>query len=424
MITLHLGFTLLPCLLGGLYWLTHPGWLEAGYINRDFTLTERLLTQARVLWFYLGLIFLPSLGRMGLYHDDFSLSTSLWQPLSTFPAVAALLAMLSAALLLARRYPAFLFSVGFFLIGHSIESSVIPLEMVHEHRNYLPLFGPLFGSVLAIYTLWQHHPGLRRLLAGAGVIVLLGLALLTTRRAADWGNDLQRALLDARHHPDSPRSQVEAGILLTQAAQNQSASRQLLEQASYHFSRAAELDRYAVNGQFGLLVVEQQLGRSLDPARINTLERQLKTPPLAASTPDALIRFIECHSDERCQFSLDTVMRLTRALSENPNLRPADRARVYAAAVQLFLNRQQPQSALIFAVASVQAQPEHVQLRLNLAATLMDLGRLSDARLELEQARKLDLDDFYLSRHDRLQSQLDALQKQIPDTPDIRVKNQ
>ncbi len=26
----------------------------------------------------------------------------------------------------------------FFLVGHSMESSLYPLEMVYEHRNYLP----------------------------------------------------------------------------------------------------------------------------------------------------------------------------------------------------------------------------------------------------------------------------------------------
>ena len=37
-----------------------------------------------------------------------------------------------------RRYPLLLLALLFFLVGHSMESTVIPLEMVYEHRNYLP----------------------------------------------------------------------------------------------------------------------------------------------------------------------------------------------------------------------------------------------------------------------------------------------
>ncbi len=42
------------------------------------------------------------------------------------------------AFLLRRRYPLLLLAVLFFLVGHSMESTLIPLEMVYEHRNYLP----------------------------------------------------------------------------------------------------------------------------------------------------------------------------------------------------------------------------------------------------------------------------------------------
>jgi hypothetical protein len=44
------------------------------YNGRDFTLTERVLTEARILVFYLKMIIMPSIRELGLYHDDITLS--------------------------------------------------------------------------------------------------------------------------------------------------------------------------------------------------------------------------------------------------------------------------------------------------------------------------------------------------------------
>lgn len=71
---------------------------------REFTLEERLLTQARVLWDYAGQFILPDLSRLGLYHDDFSISRSLWEPVATAWSLVAWMALLGLGLYLCR-YP-------------------------------------------------------------------------------------------------------------------------------------------------------------------------------------------------------------------------------------------------------------------------------------------------------------------------------
>ena len=37
------------------------------------------------------------------------------------------------------------FALAWFLAGHVLESTFVPLELVHEHRNYLPQYSILFG---------------------------------------------------------------------------------------------------------------------------------------------------------------------------------------------------------------------------------------------------------------------------------------
>ena len=111
--------------------------LLAGYQQRPFTLTQRLLTQPRVVMFYLSLLFWPSPQRLNLDHD-FAFSVSLLEPLGTVLALAALAVLALVAALTAKKQPLISFGVVWFLANLVIESSIIPLEIIFEHRTYLP----------------------------------------------------------------------------------------------------------------------------------------------------------------------------------------------------------------------------------------------------------------------------------------------
>ena len=191
---------LAPLLVGLALFAWQPGLLLDGYASRPFTLGERLLTEARVLWFYVGLVLLPTPARLGLYHDDIATSTGLLEPWTTLLALDGWLVVLMAALLLRRRAPAFTFGVLWFLAGHALESTVVPLEIAHEHRNYLPSFGLLFAAVYGVAR-FARHTGNRRVYAALGLAAALALGFGTFGRAASWHSD--ETIIEAlyRHHP-------------------------------------------------------------------------------------------------------------------------------------------------------------------------------------------------------------------------------
>ncbi|MGZ3236435.1 MAG: hypothetical protein ACXU8A_03575, partial [Burkholderiaceae bacterium] len=141
----------LPALFMIGYIALHPHWLPSMYIGRDFTLSERLMTETRVIWFYIRLILLPSVSQMGLFHDDIVISTGLLQPVSTLFSIVGLLTLLLISFLLRKKAPLVTLGILFFFAGHILESTVIPLEITHEHRNYLAMYGlllPLFFHLL------------------------------------------------------------------------------------------------------------------------------------------------------------------------------------------------------------------------------------------------------------------------------------
>ena len=134
--TYALSFFLLLVLLA--YFGTKPllSYLN-GYGHRDFSLIERLLTEPRIVFFYLYLIFIPNINLLNLNHD-FPISNSLVNPPQTLFAIAGIVFVLIIAFILRKRHNLLSFAIVWFLGNLVIESTIIPLELIYEHRIYLP----------------------------------------------------------------------------------------------------------------------------------------------------------------------------------------------------------------------------------------------------------------------------------------------
>jgi tetratricopeptide (TPR) repeat protein len=123
------------------------------YAIRPFSMWERVLTETRVIVFYISLLLYPTYSRLMLNHD-FVISRSLLDPWTTFAAILAILCSLSLAVWIARKKPLISYCIIFFFLNHVIEGSIIPLELVFEHTNYTPsmlFFVPL--SIFLIHVL-------------------------------------------------------------------------------------------------------------------------------------------------------------------------------------------------------------------------------------------------------------------------------
>lgn len=123
-----------------------------GYENRPFSMPERLMTEARIVIWYIGLIFYPSPHRLSVAHDV-TLSMSLASPWTTIPAMITIAALVVLAIWRLKKNVFLSFGILYFLINHIVESSILPLELIFEHRNYLPsmfLFLPVATSIKSL----------------------------------------------------------------------------------------------------------------------------------------------------------------------------------------------------------------------------------------------------------------------------------
>lgn len=198
---------MVPALSGLALTIGGAGVITTGYENRSFTLGERLLTQPRVLWDYLGSLAMPAGPQLGLYHDDYPISTGLLSPPSTLIAILAWVVVIALAWRLRRNIPGFAAGTAFFLVGHALESTAFPLLMYFEHRNYLPAVGAIWALLcLAKYSfeLIQHRMDHgARIIAVAAISLVLVLTAATTARAMIWRKNSTLMSQALKYHPNS-----------------------------------------------------------------------------------------------------------------------------------------------------------------------------------------------------------------------------
>jgi tetratricopeptide (TPR) repeat protein len=122
------------------------------------------------------------------------LSTSLLHPWTTLPAIVFVVAVIIGALFQARQRPLLSFVILFFFLNHLLESTIIPLELVFEHRNYLPsmfLFIPVAeGTIWLLDRYREKQPLLYRGLLGLVICLMIGFGWATYARNSVWQTEV------------------------------------------------------------------------------------------------------------------------------------------------------------------------------------------------------------------------------------------
>lgn len=197
--------------------------LEGAYRHRDFTMWERVMTEWRIVVLYLSLFLLPLPSRLNFTHEP-SVSTTLFAPFTTTLSLLFLLGMVVAGIYLHRRQSVLSFGIFWFLLNLVLESSVIGLELVFEHRVYLPSVGIAIAVAYAWHRWGSKHNAIRY---AVPVIVVFLLAMGTYSRNLVWkskGAMWEDCVLKSPH---SPRANCNIGAHLLQIGKLDPAMRYL-----------------------------------------------------------------------------------------------------------------------------------------------------------------------------------------------------
>lgn len=255
-----------------------PKRIAAGYLQRDFLPMERLLTEARILWYYVSEIAWPDQARMSLFLDNFTISRSLVNPASTLAAVGGwlLVIALCAGQLLRKPSPV-VFGILFFAGCHLLESTVFGLVLAYEHRNYLASLGLLLAATWLVFQ-WIDHARMRIAVLTL-LIALVGWQMAV--RVAVWSNETAFVshLLDERW-ADSYTTTMELGQYFS--SQAGAASVDSMAQLYYQKSNAAYARAAALTSQ-PTLPLTTLLMRATTPEEALIYWRQLQA--IAATSP-------------------------------------------------------------------------------------------------------------------------------------------
>lgn len=182
-----------------------------GYEYRPFTVMERGLTQLRLLSLHMLSIFFPRISQFSVFHDDLTVSTSLLNPITTLSSLGFLFALLILALKAEKKHPVVSFGILWFFGWHLLESTLVPLELHFEHRNYLPMMGPIIGIVYLI-SLPIEGSSWKRFSYGfsvARILIPVVFAFLTLQLNSLWSKPGELAFHWSVLHPASKRSTVQ-----------------------------------------------------------------------------------------------------------------------------------------------------------------------------------------------------------------------
>jgi len=220
-----------------------------GY-SYSISMKEYFLTQFRVILTYIWLFFQPLNQNLDY---DYPVSTGFFQ-LKTFFSFLALLGILSAGVLLFKRYRLISFGIFWFFLTLSVESSIIPIsqDVIYEHRTYLPGFG-FFLVLTGVFFYFFREKHLR-----IALIILLMVAAvntaLTYQRNKIWKDDYTLWDDCIKKSPDKARVNHNFGSALLRIKGK-------TQEAVYYFNKSISLSKNYADPYLGRGFTYHTLGQ-------------------------------------------------------------------------------------------------------------------------------------------------------------------
>jgi protein O-mannosyl-transferase len=390
------GLTLaLPFVLG-MIWLL-PGVLDASsWVTRDFTLSTRLLSEARIVSSYLVWTLVPTANALSFYHDQFVVSQGWLAPWTTLASALFLLLLLLVIVWQRRQRPLVALGLALFLGAQLLTGTIVPLELVYEHRNYFASFGILLAVVPWLMGSPRQGPSEERhqltvaaTLAGS---ILLGILFVwwtaqTAYTAFAWGDPLALSRELADRGPDSPRAQYELGRTYI-IYSHYDASSPYIQPAYQALEKAAAIPGSSILPQQALIFMNSRMGLPLKDAWWNSMIAKLKMRPAGVQDESSLGALTQCAKDGRCDLPLP---RMTAAYQA-----ALSHSRVSGRLLSMYADYSwnllgNHNLGLSMMEAAVKASPQETAYRITQVRMLAGLGMTDRAKIALRELQSMNV---------------------------------
>jgi tetratricopeptide (TPR) repeat protein len=369
--------------------------------NKEFTLVERLLTQPRVVVYYLSLIIYPNPSRLNLDYD-FPLSMSLLNPITTFFAIIFILGTIILAIYFSKKESFLSFAIFWFYGNLIIESSIVPIAIIFEHRTYLPSMLLVTVPVIYLFRILNSY----RIAVGILCLPIILLCVWTYQRNAVWTDPVAFWTDCVNKSPKKARPRSNLARVLIALGQT--------DLAIDHLKKALQMrsDLPAIHLNLGEAFFRKGDLEAAKDSYLNVLELSPKSKKAYVGMAKVLTQQGQAN---------EAVRYYQMALKINP-----DYAAAYNSLGILFSDLGQTEEAIHNYRMALQKRPDFAEPYNNLAIELVKLGRLEDAKSYYLKALQID-PNYYegynnfgilLTKIGKTEEAIEAFEKAIELNPD------
>jgi len=408
---------LVPLLVGGS--MLVPRLLaDATWAPRSFTLQERLLSECRIVAAYLRWTLLPTPTGLSFYHDDFVVSKGWLTPWTTLASAVFLALLATAAVVVRRRSPLVSLGIAWFFVSHALTGTIIPLELIYEHRNYFASLGVVISVVSLVRGCADpaRHDGTaslapRDLLLGIAGMAWLGFTAFTAYR---WGGDLVRLPEElAIRAPASPRAQYELGrvyVIMT----GYKPDSPFLEPAYKVLERASATPGASTLPEQALIFLNARMHIPVNDAWWESMRRKLERGPISIEDESAIMSLASCKLEGDCDLDLQRLLDLYVAALSHPK----PHARLvgsYSDFAWTALHDRRLGFAMAKEASAI--EPDEPAYHVTAARQAIALGDVKTARTQIAELRRLNVGNRLGSTLASLQAQLSRIDTSAAANP-------
>jgi tetratricopeptide (TPR) repeat protein len=177
------------------------------YTGHDFTIFQRLLSETRVVIYYLSLIFFPHPSRLNLDYN-YSISNSLIDPITTMLCFLVITLLIGSAIRFSKKDRILAFCILWYLGNLAIESSFIGLALIFEHRTYLSSMMVCLTGVVLLFR----HSNSKWFPTFIFCVIFVLFSIWTYQRNLLWSNEVKFWADCINKSPQNDRPYANLGL--------------------------------------------------------------------------------------------------------------------------------------------------------------------------------------------------------------------